>query len=184
MPKSFKHGQSESCCFPSAGLRCRHHITTMDHRWNRLFLNRRWVDIPLVPQRFEKGFTESQVFEADLGIDRDRGLADRVGAESFTLGGGQNPLFDSCKGLSRTHSGDLPDGILRNLWSSMWIGGLLLRHTPSGNPGIAVVAMLDQNTLLFICGGIKAALPMGLLIQTTTKPDPTALTLHRCHADQ
>ena len=99
MPKSFEHGQSESGCFPSAGLRCRHHITTMDHRWNRLFLNRRRVDIPLVPQRFEKGFTEAQLFEADLGIDRDRGLADRVGAESFTLGGDAKSLAKRLNGL-------------------------------------------------------------------------------------
>ena len=99
MPKSFKHGQSESGCFPSAGLRCRHHITTMDHRWNRLFLNRRRVDIPLVPQRFKKRFTEAQVFEADLGIDRDRGLADRVGAESFTLGGDAKSLAKRLNGL-------------------------------------------------------------------------------------
>ena len=99
MPKSFEHGQSESGCFPSAGLRCRHHITTPDHCWNRLFLNRRRVDIPLVPQSFEKGFAESQVFEADLGIDRDRGLADRVGAESFTLGGDAKSLAKRLNGL-------------------------------------------------------------------------------------
>ena len=99
MPKSFKHGQSESGCFPSAGLRCRHHITTTDHCRNRLFLNRRRVDIPLVPQRFKKRFTEAQVFEADLGIDRDRGLADRVGAESFTLGGDAKSLAKRLNGL-------------------------------------------------------------------------------------
>ena len=101
MPKSFKHGQSESGCFPSAGLSCRHHITTMDHSWNRLFLNRRRVDIPLVPQSFEKGFTESQVFEADLGIDRDRGLADLAGAESFTLGGDAKTLARHLPGLEQ-----------------------------------------------------------------------------------
>ena len=57
------------------------------------------MDIPLVPQCFEKGFTESQVFEADLGIDRDRGLADRVGAESFTLGGDAKSLAKRLNGL-------------------------------------------------------------------------------------
>ena len=99
MPKSFEHGQRESGCFPSAGLSCRHYITTTNHRWNRLFLNRRRVDIPLVPQRFKKRFTEAQVFEADLGIDRDRGLADRVGAESFTLGGDAKSLAKRLNGL-------------------------------------------------------------------------------------
>ena len=101
MPKSFEHGQRESGCFPSAGLSCRHYITTTNHRWNRLFLNRRRVDIPLVPQSFEKGFTESQVFEADLGIDRDRGLADRLGAESFTLGGDPKTLARGLPGLQQ-----------------------------------------------------------------------------------
>ena len=101
MPKSFEHGQRKSGCFPSAGLRCRHHITTTDHCWNRLFLNRRRVDIPLVPQRFKKRFTEAQVFEADLGIDRDRGLADRVGAESFTLGGDAKTLARHLPGLEQ-----------------------------------------------------------------------------------
>ena len=50
------------------------------------------MDVPLVPQRFEKGFAEAQVFEADLGFDRDRGLADLVGAGSFTLGGDPKTL--------------------------------------------------------------------------------------------
>ena len=59
------------------------------------------MDIPLVPQSFEKGFTESQVFEADLGIDRDRGLADRVGAESSTLGGDPKTLAKRLTGLQQ-----------------------------------------------------------------------------------
>ena len=59
------------------------------------------MDVPLVPQSFEKGFTESQVFEADLGIDRDRGLADRVGAESFTLGGDLKKLAKGFPGLQQ-----------------------------------------------------------------------------------
>ena len=73
----------------------------MDHRWNRLFLNRRRVDIPLVPQRFKKGFTEAQVVEADPGIDRDRGLADLAGAESFTLGGDPKTLARHLPGLEQ-----------------------------------------------------------------------------------
>jgi len=59
------------------------------------------VDITLVPQSFEKGFTESQVFKADLGIDRDRGLADRFGAESFTLGGDPKTLAKGLPGLQQ-----------------------------------------------------------------------------------
>ncbi|WP_244279615.1 hypothetical protein [Synechococcus sp. UW179A] len=66
MPKSFEHRQGESSRFASTGLRSSHHIATTDHRWNCLFLNRRWVDVPLLSQRLEKGFSESQVFEADL----------------------------------------------------------------------------------------------------------------------
>ena len=73
----------------------------MDHRWNRLFLNRRRVDIPLVPQRFEKGFTEAKVFEADPGIDRDRGLADLAGAESLTLEGDPKTLARHLPGLEQ-----------------------------------------------------------------------------------
>ncbi len=59
------------------------------------------MDVSLVPQCLEKGFTESQVFEADLGIDRDRGLADRVGAESFTLGGDPKTLARGLPGLQQ-----------------------------------------------------------------------------------
>ena len=43
------------------------------------------MNVPFISQRLEKGFTESQVIETDLRIDRCSGLADRVGDESFTL---------------------------------------------------------------------------------------------------
>ncbi|WP_231857079.1 MULTISPECIES: hypothetical protein [unclassified Synechococcus] len=66
MSKSFEHRQGESSSFASTGLCRRHHVATTDHRWNGLFLNRRRVDVPLFPQRLEKGFSESQVFETDL----------------------------------------------------------------------------------------------------------------------
>ena len=59
------------------------------------------MDIPLVPQRFKKGFTEAQVVEADPGIDRDRGLADLAGAESFTLGGDAKTLARHLPGLEQ-----------------------------------------------------------------------------------
>ena len=59
------------------------------------------MNVPFISQRLEKGFTESQVFEADLGIDRDRGLADRVGAESFTLGGDPKTLARGLPGLQK-----------------------------------------------------------------------------------
>ena len=89
MTQSLKHRQGETGCFPSAGLGSCHDIATTDHRGNRLFLNRRRMNVPLVPQRLEKGFTESQVIETDLLIDRDSGLADRGDLQSFSLEGSQ-----------------------------------------------------------------------------------------------
>ena len=43
------------------------------------------MNVAFISQRLEKGFTESQVIETDLRIDRCSGLADRAGDESFTL---------------------------------------------------------------------------------------------------
>ena len=45
------------------------------------------MDIALVPERLEQRLSQSQVIESNLGIDRDSGLADRDGGESFTLEG-------------------------------------------------------------------------------------------------
>tara|TARA_Y100000589_G_scaffold90272_1_gene84887 strand:- start:1157 stop:1435 length:279 start_codon:yes stop_codon:yes gene_type:complete len=89
MAETLKHRQSEPGCFSSAGLRSCHDIPATDHCWNGLFLNRRRVTVPLVPQRFEKRFPQPKVIEADLMIDRDSGLADRGDLESFSLEGSQ-----------------------------------------------------------------------------------------------
>ena len=90
MPQALKHWKCESCCFASAGLGRCHEITTTDHRRNGLLLNRRGVDIALVPERLEQWLSQPQVIESDLSIDRDSGLADRDGGESFTLEGSQH----------------------------------------------------------------------------------------------
>ena len=87
MPQALKHWKCESCCFASAGLGRCHEITTTDHRRNGLLLNRRGVDIALVPERLEQWLSQPQVIESDLSIDRDSGLADRDGGESLTLEG-------------------------------------------------------------------------------------------------
>ena len=45
------------------------------------------MDIALVPERLEQRLSQPQVIEPNLSIDRDSGLADRDGGESFTLEG-------------------------------------------------------------------------------------------------
>ena len=89
MAEALKYRQSEPGCFSSAGLRRCHDIPATDHSWNSLFLNRRGVTVPLIPQRLEKGFPQPQVIETDLLIDRDSGLADRGDLQSFSLEGSQ-----------------------------------------------------------------------------------------------
>ena len=100
MPQPLKHGQCESSCFSSSRLGRCHQITSADHRRNGLFLNRRGVDIALVPERLEQRLSQSQVIESNLGIDRDSGLADRDGGESFTLEGSLCSPVQKCRDSS------------------------------------------------------------------------------------
>ena len=58
------------------------------------------MDIALVPERLEQRLSQSQVIESNLGIDRDSGLADRDGGESFTLEGSLCTPVQQCRDSS------------------------------------------------------------------------------------
>ena len=61
----------------------------------------------------------------------------------------------------------------------MEVTGFLLRDSPIRHPAIAIRRMLNQDAVLIICRGIETSDPMRSFIETTSKPDPATLALHR-----
>ena len=61
----------------------------------------------------------------------------------------------------------------------MGVTGFLLRDSPSRHPAIAIGRMLNQDAILIICRGVETSDPMRSFIETTSKPDPATLALHR-----
>ena len=61
----------------------------------------------------------------------------------------------------------------------MGIAGFLLRDPPIRHTAVSIGRVLDQDAVLIICRGIKTSDPMRSFIETTSKPDPATLALHR-----
>ena len=61
----------------------------------------------------------------------------------------------------------------------MRVTGFLLRDPPIRHPAIAIGRMLNQDAILIVRRSIKTTDPMRSFIETTTKPHPATLALHR-----